>query len=83
MNTILKFSDLVNFNSEKFTTSQNHDRVQVTYKPKRAIIGEIGLTSDNEIVLFEEGGVHFSTKPVNTVADACFVLLQRKFNIKK
>ena len=48
--TKMTFQDLVNFNSEKFRTSQNYDRVQVIYKPKNDIIGELGLAQDNEIV---------------------------------
>lgn len=82
MKKAVTFEDLLNFNSEKFRTAKNWDKVQVIYKPKNEVIGELTVSEDHSpsIVFFEEGGVHFNAQHVETVAEACHVLLKRKYN---
>lgn len=79
MNKQLTLSDLV-INTEKFSTSQNYNRVDVFYKPKSEKIGQLTVDNEGEIVVFDEEGDNIQHKPVKDVSEACHFLLNRKYS---
>lgn len=72
----ISFGELLNFNTEKFSTVQRGNKVDVIYKPTDKVIGKLTVTNSGEVVIFDQEGSDISTSPKN-IPNACYFLLNR------